>query len=57
MRWLVDSHFKEPIVSTFLHPVGFSPLVVTSIYAASRRVVGSGVRWKKRLYSEESGVE
>jgi len=57
MRWLVDSRFKEPVVSAFLHPLGFSFLVLTAIYAGSRQVVGAGVRWKNRLYSKESAVE
>ena len=57
MRWLVDNHFKESVVSTFLHPVGFSFLFLTALYAGSRRVVGAGIHWKKRLYGRESGVE
>jgi len=57
MRWLVNRHFKEPVVSTFLHPVGFSFLFLTSLYAASRQAVGAGIRWKKRLYGRESCVE
>ena len=57
MRWLVDSHFKEPVVSTLLHPIGFSFLLITSIYAGVRQTLGAGVRWKKRLYDRESSVE
>ena len=57
MRRLVDSHFKEPLVSTILHPVGFSFLVLSVLYAGSRRVLGAGVSWKKRLYDRKSGVE
>ena len=57
MRWLVDNHFKEPIVSTFLHPIGFSFLILTGLYAGLRRAAGAGVHWKKRLYSRESCVE
>ncbi len=57
MRWLADNHFKEPVVSTFLHPLGFSFLFLTSLYAGSRRVFGAGVRWKKRLYGRESCVK
>lgn len=57
MRWLVDSRFKEPIVSFILHPLGFSFLVLTGLYAGSRQVVGAGVRWKNRLYSRESAIE
>ncbi|MDH5695383.1 MAG: glycosyltransferase [Dehalococcoidia bacterium] len=57
MRWLVDKRFREPIVSTFLHPLGFSFLILTGLYAGSRQAVGAGVRWKKRLYGKESAVE
>ena len=57
MRWLVDNHFKEPVVSSLLHPVGFSFLILTAIYAGFRRAVGAGVCWKKRLYGTESYVE
>jgi len=57
MRWLVDRRFKEPVVSTFLHPLGVSFLILVSLYAGSRRVLGAGVRWKKRLYARESCIE
>jgi chlorobactene glucosyltransferase len=57
MRWLVDKRFKEPIVSTFLHPLGFSFLILTGLYAGSRQAVGAGVRWKKRLYRKESAID
>jgi len=57
MRWLVDSRFKEPVVSAFLHPLGFTFLILSALYGGSRQVVGAGVRWKKRLYSKESAVE
>jgi hypothetical protein len=57
MRWLVDSRFKEPVVSAFLHPLGFTFLVLIGLYAFSRQVVGAGVRWKNRLYSKESAID
>jgi len=57
MRWLVDKRFKEPVVSTFLHPIGFSFLILIGLYAGSRQALGAGVRWKKRLYDRESCVE
>jgi len=56
MRWLVDSRFKEPLVSTLLHPLGLSFLISVVIYAGAQQVLGAGVRWKERLYSKESGV-
>jgi len=57
MRWLVDKRFKEPVISAFLHPIGFSFLFLVGLYAGSRQAVGAGVRWKKRLYGRESVVE
>ena len=57
MRWLVDSRFKEPLVSTLLHPIGFSFLMLTALWGGMRRTVGAGVHWKKRLYDRESYVE
>ena len=57
MRWLVDSRFKEPVVSAFLHPLGFSFLILSALYGGSRQIVGAGVRWKNRLYSKESAVD
>ena len=57
MRWLLGNHFNEPYISAFLHPLGFSFLMLAALYAGSRRIVGAGVCWKKRLYSPEMGVE
>ncbi|MFC1915523.1 glycosyltransferase [Chloroflexota bacterium] len=57
MRWLVDNRFKEPAISTLLHPIGFSFLLLNGLYAGLRRIAGAGVHWKKRLYGKESYVE
>jgi len=57
MRWLVDHHFRQSLLSTFLHPLGFSFLVAAGLYGGWREVVGLGVRWKERLYGEASGVK
>jgi chlorobactene glucosyltransferase len=57
MRWLLDSHFREPFISFLLHPFGFSFLFLACLYAGSRRILGAGVQWKARLYSKESSVE
>ena len=57
MRWLVDHHFKEPVVSAFLHPIGFSFLFLTAAYASARQAIGKGISWKDRLYSAASGVK
>jgi chlorobactene glucosyltransferase len=57
MRWVVDHHFRQSLLSTFLHPIGFSFLFATGLYGSWREVVGMGVRWKERLYGETSGVK
>ncbi len=57
MRWLVDNHFKEPPISAFLHPFGFTYLYLSVLYGSARHIIGKGVQWKDRLYGEESGVD
>ena len=57
MRVLIDNRFKGPAVSALFHPIGFSFLFVSGIYACGRWIVGAGVSWKKRLYGRESAVE
>jgi len=57
MRWLVDHHFRQSLISTVLHPLGFSFLLVAGLYGGWREVVGLGVRWKERFYGEASGVK
>ncbi len=57
MRWLLHNRFKEPSISTFLHPFGLAFLFFASFCAIFRRAVGAGVHWKERLYSKESSVE
>lgn len=57
MRWLVDSHFKHSLFSTFLHPLAFSFLFAAGLYGGWRQAVGLGVRWKERLYGETSRVK
>lgn len=57
MRWLIDNRFKEPLISTLLHPVGFLYLFLAGLYGGLWRMTGAGVRWKKRLYGQESCVE
>jgi len=55
-HWLVNKCFKEHVISAFLHPIGLSFLFAAAIYAACRKVIGAGIRWKDRVYGEESGV-
>ncbi|MCD6567794.1 MAG: glycosyltransferase [Dehalococcoidia bacterium] len=57
MRWLTDKHFRESFISALLHPLGFSFVILAVFYAFSRRIKGSHVRWKERLYGGASGVE
>jgi len=57
MRWLVDSHFRSPFISTLMHPVGFSFLILDVIYALSCRIAGTGTQWKDRLYDRKAGVK
>ena len=57
MRGLIDTRFKEPVISAILHPFGFAFLVASGLYAGGKRVVGAGVSWKKRFYGRESPVE
>jgi chlorobactene glucosyltransferase len=57
MRWLVDNHFKEPAISSFMHPIGFSFLFLNTLYAGARWVAGAGVSWKNRHYSRKLGAD
>jgi chlorobactene glucosyltransferase len=57
MRWLIDNHFKEPAVSAFLHPIGFTYLYLAVLYGSARHIIGKGVQWKDRLYSDDTGVD
>lgn len=56
MRWLVDKHFQQSIVSTLLHPVGISFMLAVGLSGIFRRVTRRGVRWKGRDYDADSGV-
>ncbi len=56
MRWIADSHFKESLVSTVLHPVGFLFLILVALNSLAQQIAGTGVEWKERLYKKESGV-
>ena len=56
IRWLVDNHFKQSLISTFLHPLGFAFLFLVGLYGAWQEIVGQGVRWKDRLYGEVAGI-
>jgi chlorobactene glucosyltransferase len=57
MRWLVERHFRQSLLSTFLHPIGISFWYTAGLYGLWREMVGLGVRWKERIYGEASGVK
>jgi chlorobactene glucosyltransferase len=57
MRWLVDTRFKEPSISVWLHPLGISYIILCVLYSIWQWLVGAGVTWKERLYGRESIVE
>ncbi|MDD4873787.1 MAG: glycosyltransferase family 2 protein [Dehalococcoidales bacterium] len=58
MRWLSDRHFKNrSIISVILHPVGFLFLFMVVIYAIIRRLAGTGISWKERLYADKPTVQ
>lgn len=54
MRWLVDSHFRNPLVSTLMHPAGLIFLILDVVYALSCRIIGTGIQWKDRLYDKRA---
>jgi chlorobactene glucosyltransferase len=56
MRWLVDSRFKEPAISAWLHLLGFGYIFVVAVYAFARWLVGAPVTWKERTYNEEESI-
>ncbi len=57
MRWLVEHHFRQSLLSTILHPIGISFWFSAGLYGLWREVVGLGVRWKERIYGEATGVK
>jgi chlorobactene glucosyltransferase len=56
MRFLVDTRFKEPAISTWLHPLGITYILVTALYSIWRWLVGAGVSWKERAYGKEEPI-
>jgi chlorobactene glucosyltransferase len=57
MRYLLDTHFKNSLLSSLLHPLGFIFLFLSCFRAIGQQVTGVGVYWKKRLYDKESCVK
>ena len=57
MRRMVDSCFRESLLSTLSYPLGMAFLVIVVLYGMARQVAGVGVSWKKRVYDKASSVE
>ena len=57
MRWALDSHYREPGVSMWLHPIGLGFYLLDVLYTAWRWLNGAPVTWKDRSYSKESQAE
>jgi len=57
MRLMVDIRFKEPLVSSLLHPFGFIFLFATCISAVIKIIMGNGVVWKERIYDHNSRIK
>jgi len=57
MRWMLDSHYREPGISMWLHPFGLLFYLLDVVYTGLRWLNGSPVTWKERSYSKESQAE
>jgi len=58
MRWLSDRRFNNnSLISIILHPIGILFLFAVVINAIFKKIAGTGIRWKGRLYTEESSAE
>jgi hypothetical protein len=57
MRLLLDNRFREPLISSILHPFGLAFLILTAFVAIIRQITGIGISWKKRFYDRESCVK
>lgn len=57
MRLMVDTRFREPAISAWLHPFGFCYILLSAVYASFMQAIGKGVSWKERVYSQGSGVK
>jgi len=57
MRITVDIKFRESVLSGIMNPFGFAYLVLAAVFTMVRQLVGRGVRWKDRVYSQKSGIQ
>jgi chlorobactene glucosyltransferase len=57
MRWLVDSHYREPGISVWFHPFGLMFYVADVVYSGWRYLSGAPVTWKDRSYEKDIETE
>jgi len=57
LRLIVDLRFKNSPISAWLHPIGFSYVVLSALYSTIMQIMGKGISWKERIYDEGSGVK
>lgn len=57
MRILIDHRFGHSYLYSLSHPAGISFMMFSGVYGGIRRLNGSGVQWKERLYTPRSGIE
>ncbi len=57
MRWMTDRHFREPVISSLLHPLGLGLLILAVSYSIIQQLTGKQVRWKERLYGGKSSIQ
>lgn len=55
-RFLAGRRFSQPKTSIILHPIGIAFLLLVSFYASYQYITGAGVKWKGRVYDEESQI-
>jgi chlorobactene glucosyltransferase len=57
MRWLLDSHYREPGISMWFHPFGLIFYVLDVMNSGWRWLNGAPVTWKERSYEKETPAE
>ncbi len=56
-RLLAVRRFKQPLLSTLLHPAGIVLLLVVQWYALLKQIFGRPVAWRTRAYASGTGEE
>jgi chlorobactene glucosyltransferase len=54
MRWLLDSHYREPGISMWFHFFGVLFYLLDVLYSGWRWATGAPVTWKDRSYEKEA---